>query len=263
MILHIGLKAVSSHIFLWPTESMWHCAWLWKASFLMTNRKWVTSLHFLWNAVSSHLLFNLLWPWTDCEQCYFFFERQIPQIFSMTYRMWVTFLILWMEFLSYAFLYIFSDDQQVVSGIAHSVKGSLITSFPITNSEWATLHILSKAVSPYLFSYDQQIVSNIAHLWMTVPSHHVLWPTASEWYCMFCERNLITSFSMTNSLWVTLQILWKVTTSSHHLYDQQQVSDIAHLWGTISSQLFLWPTASGWHCTFCERQSHSHHFVYD
>ena len=35
-------------------------------------------------------------------------------------------------------------DQQEVSGpdIAHVVKGSLITSYPVTNSKWVTLHIV-------------------------------------------------------------------------------------------------------------------------
>ena len=64
-----------------------------------------------------------------------------------------------MHVLCQQFHHIFSYDWQVVSDIAHFVKGSLITSFPLTNSEWVTLHILWKAVSSHLF----------------------LWPTASEW----------------------------------------------------------------------------------
>ena len=127
-----------------------------------------------------------------------------------------------------------------MSDIPHVVKHSLITSFPVTNSEWATLQMMLKAVSWHLF----------------------LWPTASEWHCTFCERqshhsflydqqevsdiahfvkhSLITSFPMTNSLWVTLHILWK----------------------PVSSHLLLWPIASVWCCTFCERQSY-HIFSYD
>ncbi len=93
-------------------------------------------------------------------------------------------------------------------------------------------------------------------LWKAVSSHLFLWLTGSEWHCAFCERqshhifscdqqevsdiahfvkgSLITFCPLTNSLWVTLHILWKA----------------------ISSHLFLWPTASEWHdCTFCERQS--------
>ena len=135
--------------------------------------------------------------------------------------------------------HIFSYDQQEVSNIAHIVKGSPITSLPMTHSEWATLHILGMAVS----------------------SHLSLWPTGSEWHCTFCERqsphifpydqqrvsniahfvegSLITSFPMTNRLWVMLHIFLKA----------------------VLSHLFLWPTASEWHCTFCERQSY-HIFSY-
>ncbi len=203
----------------WLTGCKQHWRFFWKAvsshltSFPMSNREWVT-LHILWKAVSSHLF---LWP-TASEWHYTFCERQSHHIFSY--------------------------DQQRVSDIGHFVKGSLITSFPMTNSLWVTLYILWKAVS-----------------WS---SHHFLWPTACEWHYTFCERqshdhhifsydqqpvsdianfvkgSLITSFPMTNRLWVTLHILWKA----------------------VSSHLFLWPTGSEWHCTFCERQSH-HIFSYD
>ena len=154
-----------------------------------------------------------------------------------------------------------SYDQQGVSDIAHFMKGSLVTSFPMTNREWATLHILWRQ-SHHIFSYDQQKVSDIAHfvesslitsfpmtnsLWVTLPflwravsSHLFLWPTVCEWHCTFYEGSLIKSFSMTNREWVTLHILWK----------------------GVSSHLFLWPTGSEWYCTFCERQSH-HIFSYD
>ncbi len=102
----------------------------------------------------------------------------------------------------------------------------------MTNSEWVTLHISWKAVSSYLF----------------------LWPTASEWHCTFeiqavssdphchhlfsydqqwvsviacfVQGNLMTSFPMTNSLWVILHILHQ----------------------PVSLCLFPWPTACEWHC---------------
>ena len=266
------VKAISSHPFLWPTESEWHCTFCESqshhifsydqqgvsdiahfvkgnliTSFLMTNREWVT-LYNLWKAVSLHLS---LWS-TVCSEwhCTFeFCERQSHHIFSY--------------------------DQQygAVSGMALFVKGSLITSFPITNRKWVTLHILWKPVSPHLF----------------------LWPTGSEWHCTFCESqshhifsydqqgvndivhfvkgSLITSFPMTNRKWVILHILWNSERQSHIFsYDQQYVSDIAHfvksslimsfpmtnslwvtlhiLWKAVSSHLFLWPTDSEWHCTF-------------
>ena len=177
----------------------------------MANSMWARLETFL---KSCFMYFS---PWlTGCEQHWQFFGR-----WSKSHN-------------------IFSHDQQGVSGITHFVKGSLITYFSMTNSEWVTLHILWKVVSE---------------------SHLFLWPTASEWHYTFCERqshhifsydhqlvsnithsvkgSLITSLPMTNSMWVTLQILWQA----------------------VSSHLFLWPTASEWHCTFYERQSH-HIFSY-
>ena len=299
--LHILWKAVWSHLFLWPTGCEWHCTSFYErqsdcifshdqqqvsdiahfvegsliTSFPMTNSMWVT-LDILWKAVSSHLY---LWP-TVCEWHWTFCERQSHHIFShdqqqvsdiahfvkgslitsfpMTNSLRVTLHILWKAVWSHLFPWptaskwhctfcerqshhIFSYDQQQVSDIAHFVKGSLITSVPMTNRMWVTLHILWKAVSSHLFlwptgsewhctsfyerqsdhifSYDQQLVSDIAH---------------------FMKGSLITSFPMTNSMWVTLHILWKA----------------------VWSHLFLWPTGSEWHCTFCERQSH-HTFSYD
>ena len=124
--------------------------------------------------VSSHLF---LWP-TVCEQHCAVHERQSHHIFSY-------------------------DWQQAVGDIAHFVKGSLITSFPMTNRLWVALFILWKALS----SYDQQHVSDTRH---------------------FVKGNLITSFPITTSLWVTMHILWKAV---HHIFsfDQQVVSDITNL----------------------------------
>ena len=109
----------------------------------------------------------------------------------------------------------------------------------MTNREWVTLHVLWKAVS----------------------SHPFLWPTVCGWNCTFVKGNLITSFLMTNSMWVPLHICKR---QSCHMfsYDQQHVSDIAHLWKAVSPHFFLWPTACEWHCTFDESQSH-HMFSYD
>ena len=269
--LHILWKAVSLHLFLWPTGSEWHCTVCERqshyifcydqqevsdiadfvkgsliASVPMTNRMWVT-LHILWEAVSLHLF---LWP-TGSEWHCTFVKGSLIESFPMMNRLWVTLHILWKAVSLHLLLWptasewhctfcerqshcIFSYDQQRVSDIAHFVKGSLIASFPMTNSKWVTLHILWKAVSLHL----------------------VLWLTAGEWYCTFCERqfhcifsydqqlvsdiahfgkgSLIASFPMTNREWVTLHILWKA----------------------ISLHVFLWPTGSEWHCTFCERQSH-------
>ena len=65
---------------------------------------------------------------------------------------------------------------------------------------------------------------------------------------------------MTNSEWVTLHILYKAVSS--HLMTNRKWLTLHILWNTVSSHVFLWPTASGQHCTFCERQSH-HIFCHD
>ena len=60
--------------------------------------------------------------------------------------------------------HIFSHDQQEVSDSRFCEK-SLITSFPVTNRKWVTLHIL----------------------WMSASSHLFLSPTACEWHHNFYE----------------------------------------------------------------------------
>ena len=139
-------------------------------SFHMNNRKWVT-LHISWKTVSSHLF---LWPIDSQWNCTFC-------------KMAVS---------SHC-------EQQEVSDIAHFVKDSLITYFPMTNSKWVILHILWRQPH-HSFSFDRK--------WVTL---HILWKQVSS-YDQQRVRNirhsvtgsLITSFSMTNSRWVTLHILW-------------------------------------------------------
>ena len=231
MTLHILWKAVASHVFLsnrewvtldilweavshlclWPTGSESHCTWQSNHIFPTINSKWVT-LH-RGSFITSFLTTNLTGSKWHCTFC----ERQSHQILSY--------------------------DQQEVSDIAHFVKGSLIRSYLMTwtNRKWVTLHIL----------------------WTAVSSHHFLGPTGCEWHCTICESlqphhifsygqqqvsdiehfvkgNLITSFPMTNSMWVT----------ALHI-----------LWGSLITS-FLWPTVCEWHCTFCQRQS-DHIFSYD
>ena len=217
------------HIFSYhqqPVSDIAHCV---KCSlitsFPITNRMWVT-LHSLWKAVTSHISLS---P-TGCEWHCTFCERQPHHIFSY--------------------------DQQQVSEIAHFVKGSLITSFPITNRMWVTLHTL----------------------WKLVLSHPFLWPTVCEWNCSFCvcqshhivpydqqlvsdirhfvKVTLVISFPMTNSLWVTLHILWKAVITSFLLATRECVT-LHILWKAIITS-FLWPIVCEWYCTFCERQSHSY-----
>ena len=199
-------------------------------SFPMTNSLWVI-LHILWKAVS-HIF---VWP-TVCEWHCTFCERQSHHIFRY--------------------------DQQQVSNVAHFVKGNLITSFPMTNRLWVTLHILWKAVTSHILVWPTACEWHCTFLWKGVSSYLFLLPTACEWHCTFCERqshhifcydqqgvsdilhlvkgSLITSFGMPNRLWVTLHILWKV----------------------VTSEILLSPTVCERHCTFCERQFH-HIFSYD
>ena len=248
---------VSSHLFLWPTVCGWHCTICERQShhiFSYDQQKVSDITHSVKGSLPSHLF---LWP-TVCEWHCTFCEKQSHHIFSY-------------------------DQQQVNMVVVHFVKGSLITSFPITNSEWVTLHILWKAVSSHLFlsptacewhctfcerqshhifSSDQQAVSHI--LWQTVSSHLFLWPTACEWHCTFYIWKVISSHLF---LWLKGSE-WHCTfceRQSHHIfsYDQQQASDIAHsMQKAVSSHLFLWPTACEWYCTFCQWQSH-HIFAYD
>ena len=188
------------------------------------NRKWVT-LHILWKVVSSHLFLWLIASEWHCTFCVMESHHMFPY------------------------------DQQYVSDIAQFVQGRLITCFSMTNRLWVTLHIF----------------------WKELLSHLSLWPTASEWYCTFSERqshhifsydqqrvsdiahflkaSFIWSFPMTNSLWVILHILWKAVSWFITPLTMTNSKWVAlHIfWKAISSYLFIWPTASEWHCIFCER----------
>ena len=136
------------------------------------EREWVT-WHILWKAWS-HLI---LWP-TGSEWHCTFCERQSHHIFSY--------------------------DQQEVSDIAHFVKDSLITSFPMVNRLWVTSHILWRAVSSHL-SYEQQVVSAIAHFNI--------------------EGNLIKSIPVTNRKWVIHWMFYFISLlvySFPHVWRQEQ-----------------------------------------
>ena len=119
-----------------------------------------------------------------------------------------------------------SYDQKLVSDI-DCVK-ALITSFPMNNSKWVALHILWRQFY-HIFSYIQQFVSDIAHFTKSISFHLFSWPTASKYIGHFV--------------------------SSHFPYYQQFVRTLHMLWKTVLSHHFLSPTGSGWHCTFCTRQS--------
>ena len=128
----------------------------------------------------------------------------------------------------------FAYVQQYVSNIAHIVKGSLMTSFPMTNRKWVTLHICERH-SHHILSYDQQQVSDIADFVKGSLITSVSITQFVSGIAHFLKGRLMASCPMANSLWVALQILWKAVLAWH---------------------LLIWPTGSEWHCTFCERQSH-------
>ena len=269
MTLHNFVKAVSSRLF--PTNNR---KWvtlqiLWRQfdhHIYSYHQQFVSEVANLWKSFSSHCFPSPTGSEWHCTFC----EREAHHIFALIACEWHCALCARQphQFFSY--------HQQLVSDIADfvknslfllptacewhytyfiSVKGCLITSFSITNSEWVTLHIL----------------------WTAVATNHFLSPTASVWHCTFCERqfNHICScdqqsvsdiehfvdkvVSLHLLLWLTgsEHILWK-TVSSHCLFEQG-VSEISHILQKAvgsSHHLFLWLTACEWDCTFCERQSH-------
>ena len=251
-IVHFVKVITSSHLLLCSTACEWHCT-LWKAvsSHLSNDQQLVSDWTFV-KAVSS----IFLWP-TVCEWLCTFVKGILISSFPMTNSLWV---------------------------IVHFVRCSLITPFPMTLwpivCEW---HSTFSERQSHHISYDQQQVSVIAHFvkGSLMPSFPMTNSKCVR-HRMFCERHFHTFFSMTNSLWVTLHILWKAVPLAHVPYDKQFVSDIAHFvisspiicpipitdrrWVTVtlhilckgvSSHPILWPTASEWHDTFCE--GHSHH----
>ena len=84
---------------------------------------------------------------------------------------------------------------------------------PMANSMWARLQLFLRTSFMHFYSHRMWVTLKILWKVVQVLSHLFLWPTGSEWCCIFCEGNLITSFPMTNSLWVTLHILWKAISS--------------------------------------------------
>ncbi len=237
--LHILLQAISSHLFLCQQHVSDNAHFV-KASlitsFPMTNRMWAI-LQLLWKPVS---WFNN--TFSSDQQA----VSDIAFCVSWHVFLWPTGSEWHCTFCEREFDHIVSYDQQAVSGIVHFVKGSLITSVPITNSLWVILHIYEGSlITSFHLTNREWAILHI--LWQAVSSHLFLWPTACVWYCTFCDRqshhhfsydqqpvsdiahfvtgSLIISFPMTNSWWVILHILWKA----------------------VSSHVFLWPTESEWH----------------
>ena len=181
----------------------------------MTNRWWVTFCNLI-KADSSRLF--LSWP-TVCEQHCTFYKRKSYHICCWpTGCEWHLMHILWKAVSSHLSLW-----PTVCECHCPFCESSLITSCPMTNRMWVTLHILWKA-------------------------HLFLWPTASKWYCKFCERHshhtfnflwqtasesqhwtfCVTSFPMANRMWVTLPYCEKSLVTPSIPYGQQVVSDIFH-----------------------------------
>ena len=166
--LHILWKAVLSHLLLWPTACEWHCTFcksqshhlfscgqqrvcgiikFMKGSLITSftiNRQCVT-LYTLWKAVSSPLF---IWP-TECEWHHILWKSVSSPLF-----LWPTGSVWHYTLCEMQSHHIFYYDQQGVCDIMHFVKGSLITSSHITNSEWVTVHILWKSVSSPLFLWQ-------------------------------------------------------------------------------------------------------------
>jgi len=203
--LHILWKALSSHLFPWPIASEWHANFMKGSlitSFLITNSLWVDIEHFVKGSIiTSFPMTNRKWVtphilWKALHHIFSYDQQRVGDIahfvkgglitcFPITNSWSVGLHILWNPVLSHLFLWtigcewlciycgrkshqIFSHDPQEVSDIAHFVKGSLITCFPMTNREWVRLHNLWKAVS-------------------SVISYLFLWPTACESHFALCE----------------------------------------------------------------------------
>ena len=138
------------------------------------------------------------------------------------------------------------------------VKGSLITTFPMTDhSLWVNIAYFMKGsliifvlwppgsewdtfweMSSHIFSYGQQGVSHITHF-LNASLIRSFPITNREWVILhiFVKGNLITSFPVTHRLWAALHFFLDLMQSHYILScDQQLVSNIEHL--------------------LCERQSH-------
>ena len=233
-------------------------------SFPITNREWVT-LHILWKAVSSYHQQQVSDFAHFVKQSHHIFSYDQQRVsdlahsvnsilitsFPMTNRLWVTWHILWNAVSSHLFLLLTESEWHCTF-----VKCSLTTSFPMTNSMWVTL--CERWESHHIFSYDQQYVSDIAHFvkHSLMPSFPV---TNRGWvHCTFCKGSLITSFPMTNRLWVALHFVKHSLIASFPMTNSLWVT-LHILSNTVSSHLFLLPTACEWHCTFCERYIFSYH----
>ena len=191
------------HLFLWQIGSEQHCTCCERQShhIFSYDQQEVSDRRCLWQPVSSHFF---LWP-TVCEWHCTLCKRQSHHVFTYDQQL--------VSYVHYTFCrqsrHILSYNQQLVSDVGYFVKCILSISFPITYREWVTLQMLQNTVSSYLFIW--QIASECQQC--TFALHLCLWQTVCEQHRRFSGGILITSFLIINSLWVTLQILWKADSS--------------------------------------------------
>ena len=130
----------------------------------------------------------------------------------------------------------------------------------MTNRKWVNVQLWTDLSFQSLMDREWVIQQHI--LWKAV---WFLWPTASEWHCTICERKSDCIFSYDQQEVSDIAHLWKTVWSHLHMYshDEQLVSDIANfVKGSLITPCSLWPTACEWCCGFCEWQS-NYMFSYD
>ena len=163
--------------------------------------------------------------------------------------------------------HILFHDKQIVSDSIF-LKSSLITSCPMTNSLWVTVHFFlirlinvlqptesgwhfSERQSHHILSCIQQVVSGITHHFL----HLLIWATDSESHCRF--QKAVSShpvICMTNRVWVTPHIFLKDgLITSCPMTNSLWVSLHKFLWKAVSLHFIIFPTGSEWHCTFLEK----------
>ena len=172
-------KAVSWHLFLWPTVCEWHST--------------------CWERQSHHILSYEQQFVSELVHC----VQAIHHIFSYDQQS-VSDIPHFGE--SH---HIFSYDQQFVCDIANSVKGSLTHLFIwSTGCKWHCT--LCEPQSHHIFSYNQQSVSDIAHFVKRSLTVRVFSMANSLWVTLLIfERQSCHFFSMNNRKWVTLKITVK------------------------------------------------------
>ena len=175
----------------WPTGSVWHCpVWLQGTSHL-TNRKWVMlPCKLQSHHISSH-------DHIVCEWHYIFaLPGSLTIHHAMTNSLWATLwcLLFWQT-------------------VSHTMTISLLVSLLLSSVIAVPSHLIPWSTESALGAYSFKIPSLIILHAMTnsgsewychfaMQSHYIR-PTVCEWHCLLFPSNLISSHSMTNSLWVT------------------------------------------------------------